>query len=233
MNPGFVRAVRVARSARLGILAGIVALAACGGDGGTTDPSRPRAITRVSQDSQTTAAGVKMAQPLVVLVTGGGNTPISGTTVQWTIGTGGGTLSDSVSTTDAEGHAQTTYTPGTTPIVAHVSANAGSLSGVTFTITLVAGPPTTLQKFGFSSPAAVAGSKLPLSVKLVDAFGNAVSGKVVNWTNAGGSISATTSTTDTGGVATVDFTLGTDPGTYSLTAAVDGIPSTTFTVRAI
>jgi hypothetical protein len=55
----------------------------------------------------------------------------------------------------------------------------------------------------------------------------------VNWTNAGGSISATTSTTDTGGVATVDFTLGSEPGTYSLTATVDGIPPTTFTVRAI
>jgi len=230
MKPGFVSVVRVSR---LAALIAITAVAACGGDDGTTDPTRPRAITRVSADSQTTAAGVKMAQPLVVLVTGGGGTPISGASVQWTIGAGGGTVSDSVSATDAAGHAQTTYTPGTAPAVAKVTANVAGLSGVTFTITLIAGPPATLQKFGFSSPAAVAGSKLSLSVKLVDAFGNGISGKAVNWSNAGGSISATSGNTDTGGVATVTFTLGSDPGTYSLTASADGVPSTTFTVKAI
>ena len=230
MTPGFVSAARVAR---LGVVALLVAAAACGGNDGSTDPSSPRAITRVTPDSQTTAAGVKMAQPLVVLVTGGSGAPLPGTVVQWTIGSGGGTVSDSISTTDSEGHAQTTYTPGTAPAVARVTATAGGLPGVVFTITLVAGPPTTLQKFGFSSPAAVAGSTLSLSVKLVDAFGNAISGKTVTWANTGGSISATTSTTDTGGVATVAYTIGSNPGSYSLTATVAGIPPTTFTVKAI
>ena len=74
---------------------------------------------------------------------------------------------------------------------------------------------------------------LTLSVKLGDAFANAIPGKTVNWVAAGGSISATTSTTDAGGVASVTYTLGKDAGTYTLTATVDGVPPTVFTVKAI
>lgn len=224
--------VSAARRIRPAVVAALVALAACGGDS-TTNPQGARAISRVSPDSQTTAAGVKMAQPLVVLVTGTGNTPLGNVSVSWTVGTGGGTVSDTVSTTDAAGHAQTTYTPGTAPVVAKVSANAAGLQAVTFTITLVAGPATELRKFGSDNPAVVTGTKLTLSVKLVDAFGNAVSGKTVNWTSAGGTIAAATSTTDAGGVASIAYTVGADPGTYSLTATVEGIPPTTFTIRAI
>lgn len=229
MTPGFVSFARLARPA---VGAVLVVLAACGGSD-STNPQGARAISRVSPDSQTTAAGVKMADPLVVLVAGPGNTPLGNVAVSWTVGTGGGTVSDTASTTDAAGHAKTTYTPGTVPAVAKVTATAPGLPGVTFTITLVAGSAKELRKFGSDNPAVVAGSKLTLSVKLVDAFGNAVSGKTVNWSSAGGSISAATSTTDTGGVASVAYTVGTDPGTYSLTATVDGIPPATFTIRAI
>ena len=228
MTPGFVR-VRVARLAFFGA---IVAVAACG-DSGSTDPSRPQAVTRISPDSQSAVAGVKMDQPLVVKVTGGGGTALGGISVEWTIGAGGGTVSDSVTTTNAEGLAQTTYTPGTAIALAKVTATVGSLPGVPFTVSLVAGAATALQKFGFSSPATVAGSTLPLSVKLVDTYGNPIAGGTVNWTNAGGTISATTSTTDSGGIATVSYTVGSDPGTYSLTATVEGIPPATFTVKAI
>jgi hypothetical protein len=236
MNAGFVSSVRsvqvgrgwLAAPALVGIL---IVGSACGGDG-STDPNTPRAMAAVSPDSQTTAAGVKMAQPLVVLVTGGGGSPLANVPVEWTITAGGGSLSDTVSTTDAAGHAQTTYTPGTLPTIAGVTAENGSQK-VVFRVVLVPGPPSALQKFGSDSPAAVVGSKLTLSVRLVDQFANAISGKVVNWTAAGGSVSAGTSTTDNGGVASVTYTLGSDPGTYSLTAASDGVPPTTFSVRAI
>jgi len=229
MNPGLVRFARFARPSTVLLL---VAAVACGGDN-STSPSEPRAIARVSADSQTTAAGVKMSQPLIVLVTSGGGTPLAGTAVEWLIGNGGGTLSDSISTTDANGRAQTTYTPGTVPGIARITATAGNLSPLQFTITLVAGPATSLQPFGFANPAAVAGSILTLSVKLGDAFGNAIPGKTVTWAAAGGSISTTTGTTDAGGVASVTYTLGQDKGTYTLTATVDGVPPTTFTVKAI
>jgi adhesin/invasin len=221
------------RMALVAAIASVIATTlACGDDGGT-DPSTPRAISRVSPDSQSAPAGVKMAQPLVVLVTGGGGTPLANTPVEWTIGTGGGSLSETVVQTDAAGHAQTTYTPGTALAVAKVTANAGSLPGLTFTISLTAGPPKTLQKFGSDNPAAVAGSKLSLSVKVVDEFGNAIAGSVVNWAAATGTVGAATSTTDAGGVATVQYTLGADRGAYALTATVAGLSPVTFTVTAI
>jgi hypothetical protein len=229
MTPRFVSVVRRAHPA---VAAALVALAACGGSD-TTNPQGARAIARVSPDSQTTAAGVKMNQPLVVLVSGAGNTPLGNVAVSWAVGTGGGTVSDTATTTDAAGHAQTTYTPGTVPAVAKVTASTPGLSGVTFTITLVAGPAKELRKFGSDNPAVVTGTKLTLSVKLVDQFGNAVSGTTVAWSSAGGSTSGATSTTDAGGVASITYTVGTDPGTYSLTATVDGIPPATFTIRAI
>jgi hypothetical protein len=229
MNGGFVSSAGFARAA---VVALVAAAVACGGDG-STDPSAPRGISRVSPDSQSTAVGVKMTQPLVVLVTGSGGKPIANTPVKWTVGTGGGSVSDTTVQTDAAGHAQTTYTPGTVPIVAHVAAQAGSLSGTTFTITLTVGPPTTVQKFGSDSPAAVVNSKLSLSVRVVDAFGNPISGSVVNWSAATGSVSAATSTTDAGGVATVQYTLGADRGAYALTATVGSLAPVTFSITAI
>ena len=233
MNAGFVSSVRVARAGvALSFLVVVAAVAACG-DNGSTDPNKARAVSAVSPESVSTAAGVKMSQPIVVLVTGGSGTPLQNVPVEWSIGVGGGTLSDSVSNTDAAGHAQTTYTPGTLPAIASVLAEAAGLKRLTFRVVLVAGPPASLQKFGFADPAAVVGSALTMKVKLVDQFGNFISGKVVNWSAANGSISATTSTTDNIGVATVTYTLGAQPGTYSLTATAEGVAPAVFAVKAV
>jgi adhesin/invasin len=212
-------------------VAGIVAASACGSDS-TTSPLTPAAIARVSADSQTTSVGVAMSQPLIVLVTGGGGAPLANASVVWTVGDGGGTLSDTTVVSDAEGHAATTYTPGQTPGLAHVTARTGSLAAA-FTITLVVGAATSLEKFGSDNPAAIVGSVLPLSVKLEDAYGNGIAGATVTWSATGGSISATTSTTDSGGVATVTYTASSAAGTSTLTASVNGIAPATFTITTI
>lgn len=206
-------------------------LIACGDDG-PSDPSAPRAIAKVSADSQTTAVGIAMAQPLVVVVTGGGGAPLPNVEVVWGILAGGGTFNDTTTTTDADGHASVIYTPGTTPGRAEVGAAVPGLS-TSFILTLVAGPVTGLQKFGSDNPAAIKGSKLTLSVKMVDAFGNGIPGGVVNWTASDGTLSGTTSTTDTGGVASVTYTIGEAAGRYTLTATVAGLPPATFTITAI
>ena len=89
MQSELVSAVPAVRLARLAFVAFLVTAAACGGDGGT-DPAKPAAMVAVSPDSQSTAAGVKMAAPLVVKVTGGGGSPLAGQQVQWGISAGGG-----------------------------------------------------------------------------------------------------------------------------------------------
>lgn len=229
MNPVYVR---FAPSLRFLGLVLVVATAACGGDGGVS-PDAPNAIERVSADSQTVAAGVKMSGPLVVLVKNGRGNPISGEAVEWAITNGGGTLSDSISGTDATGQAKTTYTPGTAPGIARITATVGGLPALLIVVNLVAGPPSALSPFGFANPAAVAGSILTLSAKAGDQFGNAITGRVVTWTASDGTISATTSTTDAGGVASVTYTLPSTPGTYTVKAETEGLPVLTFTLKAI
>ena len=96
------RSVPLLARASLGSL--VVIAAACGSDS-TTSPLNPAAVARVSADSQTTAVGVAMAQPLVVLVTGGGVSPLANESVTWSIVDGGGTLCDTTAVTDADGHA--------------------------------------------------------------------------------------------------------------------------------
>jgi hypothetical protein len=213
-------------------VAGIIASAAACGSDDSTSPNTPASIERVSADSVSTAVGVAMAQPLVVEVVGGDGAPLMNTTVAWRIVDGGGSLSDSSVVTDASGHAQTTYTPGLTPGFAHVVATTGSLSS-TFTLSLIAGAATSLEKFGSDSPAAVVGSTLTLSIKLVDQFGNGIANATINWSADGGSVAAATSTTDSTGVANVTYTLGGTAGTYSLTATFGELPPLTFAISAI
>lgn len=213
-------------------VAGIIAsLIACGSDD-STSPSTPTSIERVSADSVSTAVGVAMAQPLVVEVVGGDGSPLVNTSVAWRIVDGGGSLSDSSAVTDASGHAQTTYTPGSTPGFAHVVASAGSATS-TFTLSLVAGAATTLEKFGADSPAAVVGSTLTLSVRIVDQFGNGIANATINWSASGGSIAAGTSTTDSTGVASVAYTLGETAGAYSLTASFGELTPLTFSITGV
>jgi adhesin/invasin len=218
--------------ARLVALVGLVATLAACGDDGSTDPATPNAIAKVSADSQTTAVGVAMAQPLVVKVTGGGGAPVPNVEVVWGILAGGGTFNDTTTMTDAEGNASVTYTPGTTPGRAEVGAAVPGIS-TSFVLTLVAGPASALLKFGSDNPAVVKGSVLTLGVKMADAFGNGIAGGVVTWSADGGTVSTATSTTDTGGVATVTFTTGAAAGRYNLTATVPGLPPTTFVITAI
>jgi hypothetical protein len=61
----------------------------------------------------------------------------------------------------------------------------------------------------------------PVSVQVLAANGSPVAGALVTWVvGSGGSVSATSSTTDSQGIATVTWTLGTVAGNDSLVAAV-------------
>jgi hypothetical protein len=84
---------------------------------------------------------------------------------------------------------------------------------------------------------AVAGSVLPtaLSVSVKDSSGRVVLGVSVSWTvvAGGGSVTPATSTTDSGGLATTNWTLGATPGANQVTATVAGITPVTFDAVAV
>ena len=83
---------------------------------------------------------------------------------------------------------------------------------------------------------APAGTALPtlLSVQVGDAYGNPVSGVTVNWAVAsgGGSLSAPTSQAGANGVASVQLTLGGEPGSETASATAPGLARSPVTFSA-
>ncbi|MFI5207306.1 MAG: Ig-like domain-containing protein [Gemmatimonadales bacterium] len=100
----------------------------------TAMPAAPSAMTSVSGDAQSGAAGSQLSLPMVVLVADQYGNPVSGVTVTWTT-SGAGTLSTTSSQTDASGHAQTTLTLDGTAGSQTVTASATGLTNVVFTAT--------------------------------------------------------------------------------------------------
>ena len=120
----------------IGILASLVLLS-CGDDGGTGPQGLVLSRASSSGDGQTGAPGAALS-PFRVQLTNNG-APVEGTIVNWTVQTGGGTLSVPTSVTDASGVAATTLTLGPTAGQTIVQAAASGASGspVTFTGTAV------------------------------------------------------------------------------------------------
>lgn len=120
----------------LGILASLVLLG-CGDDGGTGPQGLVLSRASTSGDGQTGAPGAQLA-PFRVILTNNGS-PVEGTIVNWTVQTGGGTLSVPTSVTDASGIATTTLTLGQNAGQTIVQATATGATGspVTFTGTAV------------------------------------------------------------------------------------------------
>lgn len=108
-----------------------LALVACGGDSGSTDPvnggggggggdggdgnggAEPAAIAVVSGGGQSAKTQEALPQPFVVEVTDADGAPVADVSVNWSVAAGPGSVSPSSSTTDAQGRASTTFTGGT------------------------------------------------------------------------------------------------------------------------
>jgi hypothetical protein len=124
---------RVPNRARKSLLFLVVAvsIAACNSAAG---PPVPEGITAVSGSDQFAVVSAQAANPLVVLVTDGDGNPFAGATVTWTVTKGGGTVSDSTSTSDASGHTSIMYTAGALPGAATVVATVALVWTTSFTI---------------------------------------------------------------------------------------------------
>ena len=92
-------------------------------------------ITLTSGNPQTVARNAA-SQPLTVTVRDQNGDPIANRTVNWTVATGGGTLTSATSVTNAQGVATMTYTAGATAGAATVTATVGNLTPVTFNFTI-------------------------------------------------------------------------------------------------
>ena len=199
--------------------------------------------TKETGDAQSAGVGgaVQVA-PSVRIVDAGGNR-VAGVTVVFTVGTGGGTVTNGTAITNANGIATVgSWTLGTAAGANTLLANvqAGSVAGnpLSFTATATAGVASTLAKQAGDVQSAGVTTAVAVrpAVRVVDQFGNSVSGATVTFTVAsgGGTITGGTAITGADGIATVgSWTLGNTSGTQTLTAATAGVANpVTFSVIA-
>ena len=93
----------------------------------------PHTLTKVSGDGQEDQAGEPLAKPFVVSVLDQNGSAFAGAVVSFSVTAGGGTLSATTATTDANGRARSTLTLGSEPGTNTVTATVEGLGPETFT----------------------------------------------------------------------------------------------------
>ena len=202
-------------------------------------PPPPHALDKVSGDGQEGLAGVALAEPFVVSVLDEDGAAVAWAVVTFSVTAGGGILSATTATTDANGQASTTLTLilGSDAETNTVEATVEGLEPETFTATAVGQAiPDNLAKVSGEGQEGTAGKALaePFVVLVLDENGAAIAGAVVTFsvTAGGGTLSAATATTDANGQAATRLTLGSDTGPNTVEATVAGLESETFTATA-
>lgn len=219
------------------IVALLVAVA-CGGEK-IVEPPVPTTIAANSSAALTAVAGSVVSPSPSVTVMDQTGAPVAGMTVNFTVLSGGGSVTGGSVATDASGIASVgSWTLGTAAGPNVLNASAGTLSPVAFTATGTAGAAATLTKSAGDNQNGTAGTPVavPPSVTVKDANGNPKSGVVVTFAVAsgGGSVTSGSATSNAAGVATVgSWRLGAAPGINTLTATATGLPAVTFTASAV
>ena len=199
----------------------------------TADPGNPAGIAVVSGNGQSASVGTALPVPLVVRVVDPYGNAVPDVTVTFA-GTGG-SLSAQAATTSATGEAQAVWTLPTAAGAYTTNASVTGLAAAQFTATATAGAAASWAKTGGDAQNGGVGQPLAdsLTVRILDQYGNPVSGVSVTWTpNGGGSVSPPTSVTSATGHASTRRTLSTTPGVHTTLASVSGLSQLTFTAAA-
>lgn len=204
-------------------------LFSCGGDD-LVLPSEgePAAITIVQGNGQAGRVGEALAEPLIVEVLDGADRPVPGATV--VIDLSGAVAEPDTLSTDAGGRASAEITLGSVVgeaagAVRVIAPEGPAAVEATFTVMAVAASANGLAGVSGDGQAGVAGTTLPapLVVQVTDAFGNPIAGVPITWTPDGGSVSATSTTTDGEGLTSVTRTLGPTAGPQTTLASSEGL----------
>ena len=213
--------------------------------------TRPFALKIISGDGQESSASTQLNAPFVVSVLDQDGSAFAGAVVSFSVTAGGGTLSAATVTTDANGRAATRLTLGSEPGTNTVEAAVEGLEPKTFTATAVVQTLHSLTKVSGDSQESPASTQLnaPFVVSVLDQAGSPLAGATVTFSvTAGGgllssttdanpctiesSTSSTTATTDANGQAATRLTLGSEPGTNTVSATVEGLEPRIFTATA-
>ena len=200
-----------------------------------TAPAIPTRLAKVSGDEQEGPAGTVLSQPLVVEVRDQAGNPLRGAQVTFAVTDGGGSLSTTTDTTDAYGRAFSSLTLGSRPGRNSVVVRTPKLLPVFFSATGQA-ITLTLAKLSGDLQQAAPGTRLaePFVVSVLDQEDSPLAGATVTFavTAGGGTLSATSVTTDRNGRAATTLTLGSEPGRNTVTATVADLKPVIFSATA-
>ncbi len=209
--------------------------AACSDSISVPPAQKATTILVASGSGQAGIVGTTLANGLTVFVKDENGLPMVGALVNFS-SNNGGTFSQLQVPSDSGGNATVLYTFGDSAGPTRVFASvAGVADTLVFQLQANPGEPVALDPLVAPTDTAAAGSTLPapLMVKLVDIFGNPIVGATVTWSADGGAtLSSPTSVTDANGEAQVTVTLPPNAGMDSVTAHVDNVPDTIFTLIA-
>lgn len=207
-------------------------LAACGGgEAGVSTPSVVLAMSSVSGDDQTAAVTQVLPLPLGVLVTGDG-APLAGQVVIFAPTAGSGRVTPGVDTTGADGIASGVWILGTTAGPRSVKVTAIGIGGTPlfFSATAIPGPAATFLATNGQGQVQQVNAPFPsqLGIRLLDAFGNGLSGVAVDWevVNGGAQLGAPSSVTAADGRSAMSVTAGSATGPATVRANVLVLPDT-------
>jgi hypothetical protein len=195
-------------------------------------PAGAHLIKEAGGNDQDATVGSQLPEPLEVVITDEFGNPVEGVQVDWTAEHG--SVDPATTTTGANGKAATVWSLASSVGTQTASASSEGLEGspVSFTATAGPGGPRRLVLVSGNNQSTPPNQELsqPLVVRLEDDNGNGVSNRAVSWVigSGGGSVSATTSSTDDNGEARVRWTLGPTPVVNTLNAVVSGVGFVTF-----
>ena len=187
----------------------------------------PETLDIVSGNDQEGLPGAALENPFVVEVRDRFDNPFSGAQVTFAVTSGGGRLSVSTATTDSDGRAESTLTLGPNPGANTVTVSVtGIQAQQTFNAEGIRIPLAFWIISGFDQKGLI-GEALPkpIVVEVRDQSGEPLPGVQVifSLSSGGGTLSVTSTTTDSDGRAESILTLGPDPGTNTVEVAVTGI----------
>jgi Big-like domain-containing protein len=198
-----------------------MALAAC--HSSTTAPRTASTITVLSGAAQTGTVGAALAAPVVLQVKDQSGNSLPGVSVTVTAGTGSGSVSATQMTTDGNGQVSVNWTLGTVAGTDTLVAQVASLAALDVVATATPDVPASIAIVTGDDQTGQIGTALaaPLTVKVVDRYGNPVPNVTVTFADdANGTLAATTVTTDASGMASDTITLGPNVGTDDVTASI-------------
>lgn len=193
----------------------------------------PADIRIVSGDGQSGPVGLQLGDLLVVEVVDAGGHAVSGVSVTWEVGSGGGSVAPRTATTGSDGHASTEWTLGPSTGNQSVRASVSGAGNVEFTATGTPGAPSVLAIRTQPSDAATLDepfSRQPV-IQLRDALGNDVKQAGVSVTAAiasgpGNLVGTSSRNTDADGRATfTDLAISGTAGDHTLIFAAPGFTS--------